>query len=336
MSDDTRVIMGKITRPDDTPVVGAKVYFTLSSGDAMASGGAVVVRMPVSILTNDSGDFSIKLKRNDGAFSDTHYAVSVGYSYLGREIVDQLGSMQVLDDDVVQLDFLLARDLIVGRGVDDVVLGAALDAMGARDEARDLAASVDPDAIKEDAVGLALGQAPFLNVLKNAAMNERDENGNFVAPFGFYNSENTANLHSMTVFAGDDPAVPEGISFTGAKRFGKPMNVCRVEVSGPDDHHSTFILLGGLAFLGDVTSGATIIFAETAGFTVGGSDLDAGTELLNFGRYRRGGGNADGLSMGVKGGGRVIWISMPFVVAGELPEGQRATTFLGSGLHTGD
>lgn len=151
MSDDAKTITGTISRPDDTPVSGAKVYFTLSNGDTLVSGGAAVVRAPVFVVTDANGQFSIELKRNDAAFADTSYAVVVEYNQSGRAIKEELGKIQLLEDDVDTLGQLLMRDLVVGRGVDTVVLAAALETVVARDEAVAASESVDRDAIAQSA-----------------------------------------------------------------------------------------------------------------------------------------------------------------------------------------
>lgn len=163
MSDDTKTITGTITRVDGSPVSGARVYFTLSNGEALVSYGATVVRAPVSVEANSSGVFSATLKRNDAAFADTYYSVLVEYNHLGQNLKEEFGKIQVLDDAIDELDVLLARDLVVGRGVDTVVLAAALEAVGARDSAVDAAAGVEVEAILElarDAAAKMLPLAP--------------------------------------------------------------------------------------------------------------------------------------------------------------------------------
>jgi hypothetical protein len=168
MSDDTKTITGTITRADGSPVSGARVYFTLSNGEALVSYGATVVRAPVSVVANSSGVFSATLKRNDAAFSDTHYSVLVEYNHLGQKLKEEFGKIQILDDAIDDLDVLLARDLVVGRGVDTVVLAAALEAVGARDGAVDAAAGVEVEAILDLARDETAKQLPLApNMLKD-------------------------------------------------------------------------------------------------------------------------------------------------------------------------
>lgn len=173
---------------------------------------------------------------------------------------------------------------------------------------------------KADAAERRMEQAietmPAVNLLKNAAMRQEDEDGNLLHPFSIYfsgSSEATMELRVVDSKAADFPVELQAID---ARLFNARLNALEISVSRMGAGSGDFNLFPSQAVRGWTTIGCLGVWAEHEGIHFLNRKLEPGVlyQDLTISRHRNW--HVDAFPGSVEGDNRKFWLIGPWICAG--------------------